>query len=349
MEKQKQMQLNLFDDFINKEKDVFISTTKGLKKSINLLRNSIPERIKVENVKTTQNFSVNLLTKIKNEGDILGLLPTAKTLIKYFDGLDSLAKYSNLNLNDDDESNFLQRFYKFFIKASRNGISKENKNILLSDGETIIEVYNLDRSVGSLSDKDFKAIVQIYKLKIENKNDGALKLAEQYKRSPLFRRNITNIIMIHNIAFDNGFDFNFVNKYILDLLLIFYLNKNISKAVVTENILSTLQNLNGGEVSDLENIFSNTKTSKGKLISRENKEINLQSWLLMKIIIGNAKTNKLSFVKDNFSLNISGYQMLQVLGLRIGSVKQKKDLSDLVLKLNNKRDEVFAKIQTQLL
>lgn len=349
MEKPKQMTLDLFEDFINKEKDVFISTTKGLKKSINLLRDSIPERIKFENIKTTQNSSINLLTKIKNEGDILGLLPSIKTLIKYFDGLDDLAKHSDLDLKDDEESSFLQRFYKFFIKSSRNGISKENKIILLKDGETIKEVYSLEKAVGSLSDNDFKAIVQIYKLKIENKNDGALKLAQQYKNSPLFRRNLTNIIMIHNIAFDNSFDFNFVNKHILDLLLISYLNKNISKAIVTENILSTLQNLSDGKISDLENIFSNTKTSKGKLISRANKDINLQSWLLMKITIGNAKTNKLSFVKNNFSLDISGYHMIQVLGLKNGSKKQGKGLPDLVLKLNNKKDEAFTKIQTQLL
>lgn len=350
MKNQKQMRLDLFENFIDKEKDVFISTTKGLKKSFNLLRrNSIPKRISVENVKTTPNSSINLLTKIKNEGDILGLLPSTKVLIKHFDGLDSLAEHSDFDLNDDEKSNFLQRFYKFFIKFPKNGISKENKIILLSDSETIKEIYYLDKSVESLSDNDFKAIVQIYKMKIENKNDGALKLAKQYKKSPLFRRNITNIIMIHNLAFDNGFDFNFVNKHIVDLLLISYLNKNnISKAVVTKNILFTLQNLKDEKTTDLESIFNNTKTSKGELISRINKDINLQSWLLMKITIGNAKTNKLSFVKEVFNLNISAYQMRQVLALSNGSVKNREDLSKLVLNLNSEKDNLFLKINSAL-
>ncbi|MDQ7089793.1 MAG: hypothetical protein Q9M50_04000 [Methylococcales bacterium] len=276
------------------------------------------------------------------------MLPAPKTLIKHFDGLDSLEKYSNLNLNDDDESKFLQRFYKFFIKASKNGISKENKNILLSDSETIKEIYYLDKSVESLSDDDFKAIVQIYKMKIENKNDGALKLAKQYKKSPIFRRNIINIIMIHNLAFDNGFDFNFVNEHIVDLLLISYLNKNISKAVVTKNILFTLRNLKDEKITDLESIFNNTKTSKGELISRINKDINLQSWLLMKITIGNAKTNKLSFVKEVFNLDISKYQMEKVLALSNGSVKNREALSKLVLNLNSEKDNLFLKINSAL-
>ena len=349
MEKQKQMKVNLFEDFISAEKDAFISTTKSLKKSISRLRSSIPERIEFENVKTTKNSYVNLLAKIKNEGDILGLLPSANILIKYFDGLDSLAKASNLNLADDDDSKFLQRFYKFFIKAPKNiGFSKDNKELILKDRDTILEVYNLDKSVGSLSDNDFKAVVQIYKMKIENKNRAALRLAKQYKGSPLFRRNLINIIMIHNIAFENGFEFDFVNSNIVNLLLISYLNKGIPKKVVAENILSALETLKDGKIIDLEQIFNVTKNSKGELISRKNRDINLQDWLLMKISIGNAQTNQLSYVKEIFSLDISGYQMIQVLGLKIGSAPKREALSTLVSKLNSEKNEIFTKVQTLL-
>jgi len=345
MAKQIQMTFDLFQDFINKEKDSFVSIVKGLNNSVKLLRASIPNRITAENVEIKKTTSMNLLKKIKDEGDILGILPSTTTLIKYFDGLDRLEQASNLNLEDDEESKFLQRFYKFFIK-SRNQISKENKELLLDNGEIIQEVYNLEKSISNLlSDNDFKSIVQIYKMKIEHQSENALQLAKSYKSSPIFQRNIINIILIHNIAFDNGFDFDFVNSNILNLLLVSYLKKSgISANSVKENILFALETLQNNKPLDFEILFAKTKNSKSQLISRKNNSINLKYWLLIQIAIGSSKTNKLTFAKSIFDLDISKYQMNIILGLKVPSIKNENSFRNLLLQLDKSFDDILTKV-----
>jgi hypothetical protein len=281
-----------------------------------------------------------VLKSIKTDGDLIGLLPSSETILKHFHNLDKLCEISGLSLNDHKESIFLQKFYSFFIKQP-NKISKENKEKLLSDPTIIKEVWKLNSNSGTLSDSDFKNLVPIYKIKLEFSDNDVSKIAEKFTTSSLFQRNLNQIIFIHNSISSEVYDFDFINKNIYDLLAVSYIQKsNISKKTVALNINFAYNQLQNSKKIDFEEIFSKTENSKQEAISRKNREIDLEAWLMTKITLGDTKANKLKIAKDTLSVLFTKNYLTHLVNLTIPNESQAKGFEKLLKALKDENLKV---------
>lgn len=254
-----------------------------------------------------------------------------------------MSRLSNLDLDNYSEAIFLQKFYKFFYKT-KNGISLEKKEKFLINETIIKEVYYLYKlSENGFSDDEFKQIVQIYKFQFEDGNNSAQKLAQKYKISQIFRRNLKNIIFIHKIASENGYDFDFVQSKMFVLLAVSYIKRGNNAGSISANILKALKLLENNENVDFEKIFEETtKNVKGEIvkISRGNLEISLNIWLLVKVVLGDAKTNNLQIAKSTLSNNLTKKSLGKIGSLGKISEKENREFNKIFDEIKLKSGEI---------
>jgi hypothetical protein len=341
-----------FDEFIDEKKRTLRNNLESERNSILELKRSIELKVDDSSLDTGKIGTSGLLKKIKSESDILGILPSMNTMIKHFDNLKVIEKIGGFNLENIGDSIFIQKFYKFFYK-SKNGFSKESKESVIRDSEIVNDVKVLYDTT-DLTDSDFKNIVQIYRLRVENGIKESGILAQKYRKSDLFRHNLENITLIHTVAFENGYNFEYVQKNLTTLLQVSYIDRGNSKSSIKENILSTLKALKDGKSIDFEEMFNRTtKKVKGELtpINRGNREIPLNVHLTVRLIVGTLKgeNKQLTAVKDVLSSPIGRELLKYILKLSKPSQKKSGKLKALVTSIEKDlRDGAYNDIKDGL-
>jgi|GEM_PF-5901717 len=278
MAKNVQLQLTIEDNELREEFEGFKNfQAQNLFNRLVDLRNSIEIseqsfKGKIKNLKGTKETALKALEEVKNNADIVGILPSAKRLLKIFNDLRLIANNADLNIEDHEDNTFIQKYYRFFYKAT-NGISKDNKEKLLTDSSLIKDIKVLYNENKNISNKEFQSLVKIFKLKIENNINDISVLANLYHYNSYIKRNFEKISLIHQIGSDNGISFELVQANLVELLSIIYLSEKVkSEKAIKDNVKKYLNILtNNSNVtinSFLEEIREEIKSTRKEINRR---------------------------------------------------------------------------------
>lgn len=255
-----------FEGFKSFQAQNLFNRLVDLRNSIEISEQSLEGKIK--NLKGTKETALKALEEIKNNADIVGLLPSVKKMLKIFNDLEMITTNGELVAGDYQDQIFAQKYYKFFYQA-RLGFSKATKIKILESGEFIQSIKHIYDSFNP-NDKQLKAIVSIISLQLKD-NANIKPIFKLYAKSSIVRANIESIAIISNILHENKslhlFESNLVNLLaIASLVKKANLKKNQKNSLI-ENIKLYLKSNNIDEVFD--NIIA-TKTVKRALDGKYN-------------------------------------------------------------------------------
>ncbi len=257
-----------------------------------------------------------------------------------------IANNADLNIEDHEDNTFIQKYYKFFYKAT-NGISKDNKEKLLTDSSLIKDIKVLYNENKNISNKEFQSLVKIFKLKVENNINDISVLANLYHYNSYIKRNFEKISLIHQIGSDNGISFELVQANLVELLSIIYLSEKVkSEKAIKDNVKKYLNILtNNSNVtinSFLEEILEEIALTRKEI----NRNISLTIYSACKIAIGNNKKLQLKTIKELLDTDISEKQLKKILILQNPAKKDSEEFNKLLQKIDI--DEVSKTIKQKL-